>query len=127
MRTRRSGEGLVGVLAAMLIVVIAIVFFVTGGFGLFGKSENKRPDQMGETTIGRAKYRALDYECMTQLSQLRQSIEIHADPVEGTFPAKLEETSLGAKFYECPIGHERYDYDPATGKVKCTHPGHEKY
>jgi len=43
-------------------------------------------------------------------------------------PKTLAEVrGLGNDMKQCPIGKEPYEYDPATGKVHCPHPGHEKY
>lgn len=123
---RNSGQSLIGTLVVIAILVGLGLFFVYGGYGLTGSSE-KRPDGKGETLIGRSALRAKDSKCMQYLGQIRSAVQIATDPVEDVRPQTLEETRLGSDFYKCPIGKEPYSYDPATGTVKCVHPGHEKY
>jgi len=123
MKTTR-GNSLVGMLVAVAILILATIFFVTGG--KFG-AKSTRPDGKGETLIGQSAYYAKDSKCMNYLGQVRQSISIGTDPVEGTYPQSIEETKLGATFYKCPVGAEPYEYDPSNGKVRCIHKGHEKY
>jgi hypothetical protein len=122
----QKGNSLVGVLVAVFIVILAIVIFTTGGKFLGGKSA-ERADGKGETMIGKGLYRGKDATCMSNIGQLRSAIAIATDPVENTFPQQLEDTRLGAQFYVCPVGGERYEYDATTGKVDCPHKGHEKY
>lgn len=126
MISKSRGNSLVGVLVAVAIVILATLFFTTGGKFMGGQSA-ERADGKGETIIGKGIYRGKDATCMSNMQQLRGGISIATDQVEGTFPQELEETRLGAQFYVCPVGGERYDYDPTTGTVKCPHLGHEKY
>lgn len=121
-----SGNSLIGLLVAVFIVVLASVFFVTGGKFLGGESQ-ERADGKGKTLIGKSLYAAKDDVCISNLNQVRQGINIATDPVENTFPQTIEETRLGTQFYSCPVGKEPYEYDPTTGTVKCPHKGHEKY
>jgi hypothetical protein len=120
-----------GVIVAFLIVVVATVFFVTGGMGMLSSGDEdkyERPDGLGKTTIGRARYAAEDSACRTQLSQVRQMVMINTEPTDDTRPESLDQISgMPAGYAQCPIGKEPYEYDPATGKVECVHPGHEKY
>lgn len=124
---RRRGSSLIGVIVAVVIVLVATLVFTFGGFGLTGKGAPQRNDKVGKTLVGRSIARAKDEVCMSNLSQLRQAIEIASDPNDNTRPASIQDTRLGSDFYKCPIGAEPYDYDSQTGKVSCPHPGHEKY
>ena len=47
--------------------------------------------------------------------------------MEDTKPASLAAAKITGDLARCPIGHEPYVYDPATGTIHCVHPGHEKY
>lgn len=123
---KSRGNSLVGLLVAVVIVILAVLYFTTGGKFLGGKVA-ERPDGKGETLIGRSMYAAKDDACISNLKQVRMGVDIASDPVDGTKPASLQETKLGGQFYVCPVGNEPYDYDPATGKVHCPHKGHEKY
>lgn len=123
---KNRGNSLVGILVAVAIVILAVVFYTTGGRFLGGESKG-RPDGKGETLIGQSVYAAKDDVCISNLGQVRQAISIATDPVDNTFPQSIEETKLGQQFYVCPVGKEPYVYDPTTGTVKCPHRGHEKY
>jgi hypothetical protein len=55
-------------------------------------------------------------------------VMINTEPTDDTRPESLDQISgMPAGYAQCPIGKEPYEYDPATGKVECVHPGHEKY
>jgi hypothetical protein len=123
---KNRGNSLVGVLVAVFILVLAAAYFATGGKALGGEVK-ERADGKGETMIGRSLYRGKDAVCMSNMQQVRSGINIATDQVDGTFPASIEDTRLGSQFYQCPVGGEKYEYDPATGIVKCPHKGHEKY
>lgn len=118
----QRGNTLVATLAVIAIIAILAVVFLKGGGTM-----KARKDGIGKTIIGQTRADAKDTVCQSNLGQIRSSLQINQDPVEGTWPAKLEDTRLGADFYACPLGHEPYQYDPKTGKVRCIHPGHEKY
>lgn len=121
------GNTLVGVLAAMAILMVLAIalFYGSGAFG--GKAQSSRKDGKGTTVLGAAKYEATDEVCRNQLSQIRQAMQIVMMSNEDQPPADVRETKLPQEFYMCPIGKEAYEYDPTTGAVKCPHPGHEKY
>ena len=130
-RRTLSGNSLVGILVAFLVVVLAVVFFVTGGMGTIKNEEGeeyKRADGLGNTTLGRARYAAEDAACKTQLGQVRGLVSLASDPVDDTFPGELNDVGgLPNGYDKCPIGSEPYTYDAATGEVKCVHLGHEEY
>ena len=130
MRKLAAGNSLVGILVAFLIVVIGVVFLTTGGLGLIKneKGENyERPDKLGQTTLGRARYAAEDTVCRQQLGQVRGMIQVEMEPADEVYPSSLTDLRLPKDYDKCPIGKEPYEYDSATGKLKCVHPGHEKY
>ncbi len=121
----QRGNSLVGILAAVAIVILATLYFAVGP-GVKGQ-QSARADGKGNTVIGQSVYRAKDSKCMNYLGQLRQSITIQSDPVDGTKPTRLEDTRLGNEFYSCPVGKEPYQYDAESGRVWCEHKGHEQY
>ncbi len=126
MKTR--GNGLVGVLAAVLIVVVLALVFTVGTGALTGKSNlPPRPDGQGQTIVGRSLAKARDTECRSNLAQVRLAIQVATDPVDGSKPADLASVRVPAEFRKCPVGDEPYKYDAAEGTVSCPHPGHEKY
>jgi hypothetical protein len=126
MNTR--GNSLVGLLVTLAIICILMVVVMKGSnmFGMGGSQASPRADGRGTTVPGLVKANAQDEVCRSNLTQLRQSLQI-TSTTEDRFPASLEDTHLGATFYKCPMGGEPYDYNPATGEVHCRHPGHEKF
>ncbi|MBS1705341.1 MAG: hypothetical protein JST40_05670 [Armatimonadetes bacterium] len=88
---------------------------------------NKRKDQVGETVVGQSMARARDAECMNNLSQIRQFIQVYKTSGEDTNPASLDDARVPKTMQVDPIDKKPYEYDPTTGTVKCKHPGHEKY
>jgi hypothetical protein len=65
-------------------------------------------------------------ECQSNLQQLRQAIQIAKDSGDGA-PQSL--AALGTQYRSmltCPNSGQPYQYDPASGRVWCVTPGHEK-
>lgn len=124
----RRANSLVGLLVVFAIIAILAVVFMKGGnvFSAPG-SGSTRPDGKGTTIPGAAMAKAHDDECRLHLQDLRMAIQVAEMNDDDKPPATLEETKQGPEFYKCPLGGEPYQYDPSTGKVKCVHPGHEKY
>ena len=115
-------------ITVVLILILAVVLFK--GSSLFGASATHgkaRPDGKGTTVLGQVRYDAEDTVCQSNLMQLRQAIQLFEQSNDDHPPSSLADTRLGQEFYACPVGHEPYRYDPATGQVNCVHPGHEKY
>jgi hypothetical protein len=111
---------LIGLLAVIVIIAIMFVMYTgqRGGTGPAGAGG-------ATTTLGGARDRAGDAVCRNNLSQLRAAVSIHLGTA-GANPSSLEELQAGASL-SCAAGDEPYEYDPATGKVRCVHPSHEGY
>ena len=118
----RRGFSLIEILVVMVIIVVlsAITYSVYVG----GHGKNAPPGKAHSPME-----RAHDVKCMSNLRSVRQCIEAdRATDSDSKFPASLTEMrELSADLRECPVGHEPYRYDPATGQVHCVHPGHENY
>lgn len=105
---------------------------------LFGaascKKEAAEPEKEGirltrepaKSIPGRVMQKAVSVECQSNLQQIRSAVQIYKEENDA-FPATLAETNYPAKVLRCPISREAYIYDPATGEIHCTFPGHEKY
>jgi hypothetical protein len=86
-----------------------------------------RPEP-AQSVPGKAVQRAIGHKCQENLRQVRMLImSAKMDSEDGTHPASLTALPEAARISSCPLGHEAYTYDPATGEVHCPHPGHEKY
>lgn len=121
-RTLQQGQTLVASLIVIAIIAILAVVLMRGT----GDGTSKRADGRGTTVLGAVKAKSEDTVCIEYLRQLRQSIAVYQTSDDSN-PPTLQDTRLGSQFYQCPMGKEPYDYDPATGKVSCKHPGHEKF
>jgi len=111
-----------------LVVVVAIIAILATlllrGYGPASSPELTR--ELGETRAksmpGAALERARSVECMTNLSQIRQAISLHAMG-ETQPPPSLEDLRLPPQTTRCPVSGEPYLYDHFTGRVSCpTHP-----
>ncbi|MBL8048708.1 MAG: hypothetical protein JNJ45_08505 [Chthonomonas sp.] len=91
--------------------------------------ENKRLDQEGHTVVGQTFARAKDEVCMSNLRSLRQSVELYRSQSEDNAnpPVLIGLPGIPESMTSDPIDHKPYEYNPATGEVKCNHPGHSKY
>ncbi len=123
----RRGNTLVGMLVVVAIIAIMAAIFLGGGQGSsLGVGESKRADGKGRTVLGASMEAARDDVCRSNLGQIRSSIQI-ATTTDDEKPASLAELRGMSSVSSCPTGKEPYTYDPATGTVKCPHPGHGKY
>jgi prepilin-type N-terminal cleavage/methylation domain-containing protein len=122
-RLRRSR----GHLLIELIVVIAIIAILAAVYygGWLSPGTSDRPDGEGTTIVGRSALKARDTECQNYIGQVRSAISMQK--IDDIIPQSLQELNLPAKLLRCPIGSEAFEYDVATQKVKCPHPGHEDF
>ena len=66
-------------------------------------------------------------ECKSNIDQVRMAIQMYKD-ANDHFPPSLADLDRSVKDVEtCPDSHQPYQYDPATGTVKCLTPGHGKF
>ena len=114
MSTRRGA-----MLIELIVVVVIIAVVITVYYGL-GKKSGK---DGAKSTPAQAMDKAHGVECSSNLSQLRASIQMDSAD-KGQFPAALNPKS-GLSL--CPVSGQLYKYDPQTGEVHCTTPGHEKF
>lgn len=104
-----------------ILVVLVIILVLAGGYlGLRGKGKSNE-----KSVPVRAMQKAESVECQSNLNQIRQSVMM--DTQTGEAPPARIDTGATASISKCPISGQPYGYDPQTGKVWCTTPGHEKY
>ena len=112
------GFSLVEVLVVCL-VLIALAAWLSASY--LGKSKN---GEKAHTPIERAH----DTECMNNIHQLVLGVQtIQSSDPDGKPPQSLTELKFPQSMLSCPVGHEQYVYDPATGRVYCPHPGHQNF
>ena len=121
-RERERGQwSLIGLMLSLLILVVIAWLFLWPAMRTHeGGTTMSTPQQAIE--------RAKDVDCANNLRQIRYAIVMYRNENERA-PATLQELRMGVgpDFFRCPIGKEPYAYDPTTGAVRCTHPGHGRF
>lgn len=118
---------LVGILVSIAIlgVLMAVwLYYGTGGSSGSGASNPAAPPPVSR--VGEVRQAAESVECRNNLSQIRAAIQMRTT-TEETYPASLSELGLPPSLLGCPVSQQPYQYDPATGQVRCTTPGHMNY
>ena len=103
-----------------LVVAILIIALLAGAFyGLWrhGKGKDKSlPAQVKDKAVG--------VDCQNMLQQTRASIQMAMTDNDDRPPPSIP-TDM-TQYAKCPETSQPYSYDPQTGRVWCTTPGHEK-
>ena len=107
------------VLVEILLVIVIIGLLVAGYYGLSGRSGEGEE----KSVPGRAIEKAKSVDCANNLNQLRQLIQIYVIDND-RYPSRFNASEQGA-IGRCPVGGQAYVYDPQTGEIHCTTPGHE--
>ncbi len=129
----RSGKGFVLI---ELIVVVALIAVAAGVYFAWYSPKKARelkkavesgnPEQVPvgpQTVLGQALQKGESVQCMNNLSQLRQAIQMFVIDNE-RYPSSLSELNLPS-MTRCPVTGQPYQYDPKTGTVRC--PAHPNY
>jgi prepilin-type N-terminal cleavage/methylation domain-containing protein len=119
----RRGFSLVEILVVTLLLAllgVGLAYFYLGKGGVDPATGKRKV-----TPITRAR----DTECQSNLNQIRLSLQTAqiGQEDENQFPTSLQELKLPAGFTNCPDGKEPYQYDSQTGRVRCVHPGHDRF
>jgi len=124
----QRGQTMIASLIVMAIILILAVFLLRGYTNGHLGTGSARKDKLGNTIPGAAIAGAKDDVCRSNLSQDRAAIQIyHTTNGDEGFPPTMDDFRLGNDFEYCPLGHEKYVYNPQTGEIHCPHPGHEKF
>lgn len=131
---RRSGASLIGLVISVAVILILMLLVLhgiggKGGEGLVpgSKELNRQP---GESIPQAAANRAKGVQCQSNLRQIRLALQMALQGEEGRPPASLADLSaqgVTPDITRCPVSGQPYSYDPASGKVWCTTPGHEQF
>jgi len=116
----RGSWSLIGLLITVVIGLVLVLMFL---------GPQSKSGRGPHTTAGKAIEMAKDTECKSNVQQIRSAILAYRSENEAA-PASLADLKLGTanpEFFKCPVGHEAYVYDAATGTIHCPHPGHENY
>lgn len=110
-------------LVAILVVLVILAALVAVWF--WARPSRKAGKTSPEGLPQAALERSHEVECQNNLQQVRAALQMVQ--AEGNNPPDLASLNLGESFLKCPVGGEPYRYDPQTGQVNCSHPGHEKF
>jgi prepilin-type N-terminal cleavage/methylation domain-containing protein len=110
------------VLVEILLVIAIIALVIVGYYGLSGNGEGEAGNEVAKpSTPKQALDRGKAVECAANLRNLRAEIEMFQIE-HGRYPEKFNPSgSVGT----CPVSGKSYEYDPKTGRIYCTTPGHE--
>lgn len=120
-------------LIALVVICILLLIFLPRYLG--GKSSKGEEAALRELGIKKPQTSAgaielgKDVECMNNLKQIRSAITMFQSS-EDQLPSSLRDfvpSYFSESFIKCPVGGEPYLYNPASGTVRCPHPGHEKF
>ena len=119
--------------AVALSGILVVLLFIASGCA---STDNGKPSPTGNIAsdavhdYGQNVHNSMEAgkktECQSNLQQLRQAVQIAKDSGEGA-PQSL--AALGTQYRSmltCPNSGQPYQYDPASGRVWCVTPGHEK-
>mgnify|MGYP001128634329 CR=1 FL=1 len=117
-----------GQIFTIIEILVVVAILVAAGLYIANKYVGGQNDKVsGVSGTSDPKNRALAVECMNNLNQIRLAIDMYRQSnEEGRFPASLKEieSSVGEGMLKCPVSGVPYSYDPNTGRVWCTTPGH---
>lgn len=131
LRVRRE-SGQVGLLALVvgvaLIAIIAAVVWTKMGHQQRAQQPMPLPTT-ARTVPGQALEQGSAVECISNLRSIRQAIEMSKATDEAPPPSlsALSSSGITPSMLSCPVSHRPYQYDPRTGRVWCTTPGHERF
>jgi len=118
------------------IVVFLVAFIIAFAIAAVMWGQRQKPTRQGanaptqaQTVPGQAVERGHDVECMSNLRSIRQAIEMHKVTEEAPPPSlsALSSSGIGPQQLRCPVSKAPYQYDPSSGRVWCTTPGHEGF
>lgn len=106
----------------VVLVILLVLFAILAPRLMGGKGRDGKP-------IESPMQRGRSVECINNLSQLRQGYKLATMEEDAPKPQSLAEVGRGfpQSMFACPVGKQPYRYDPATGRIWCVQPGHERY
>lgn len=122
----RRGFALIELVVVLLLILVAMgAYFGLRGKPKPGELQGERSATGAESIPLRAMQKAESLACKSNLQQVRQSLQMDKDS-GAEYPASLDQGAT-ASVSKCPDSNQAYSYNPQTGQVWCTTPGHEKY
>lgn len=110
---------------AVIILVVVYLLYGTNTATTPGGGVITSPSGEARTRPGAALEQARGVECQQNLQGLRQAIAAYRLDNDEPPPSLADLRATGIT--RCPVSGNPYVYDPATGTVRCTTPGHENF
>lgn len=126
LRDRRGFFSLIELLVVLVIIMLATYLWLGGGSGPSGVPGYVSRQGGPTTTPGMALDAAVAVQCVENLRSIRQAVQAQ-QVEERPYPQTLADLGLPMASLRCPNTGQEYQYDPATGRVKCLTPGHGNY
>jgi len=118
---------LVGLMVAIAVgfVILFVVLLPRLTPGERAVKEGLVKPKEGQTVIGASLDKAKETSCSSSLRQIRMAIDYYKAE-NGQPPATLQDLKMptSGSFYTCPATGQPYRYDPNSGTVSCSTPGH---
>lgn len=135
----RSEQGfwtLIGILlaAAIIIVLVVVMYGPNSKISPEGRLNQASEESglevqthPGQSTVGAVSDKGKEPVCRNNLQQIRAYLTMEQTQND-QYPANLDARKIGSgSIPNCPVSNQPYSYDPATGIVRCTTPGHEGF
>lgn len=119
MRTTAHPRG--GFVFIEILLVIVIIGLLIGGY--YGLTASGKGPAETKSTPAQAIEKSKSVDCANNLNQLRQLIQIYVIDHD-EYPREFDPGQQGS-MGRCPVSGKPYVYDPQTGAIHCTTPGHE--
>jgi len=121
LRDKRGQWAIIEIVVVVAILAVLAYILVPRYIGGSNKGGNGPA-----TPIERAK----SVDCMNNLRTIRMAADMYRQTSEDRLPASLADlksSGISGSVTRCPVSETTYSYDPATGRVWCTTPGHDRY
>lgn len=125
--SERGQASLIGLLVVAVLGVFLVWFFVMRPHP--ARPGEKGLEDLSKTTMGQAIQEGHAVDCQNNLSQIRQAMQMWhtSEDRNPTTLSALSADGVTPSILFCPVSHRPYSYDPRTGRVWCTTPGHERF
>ena len=127
----RGNWTLISMLVVVAIIAIAGYVIINGNLSSVDKnSDLVDKESLKKTTYGKSIEKAQGEDCRQRLNQIRTGIQSYkAMSASEDNPPTLKDIGMGVSntYFYCPVSEEAYQYDPASGTVKCPHSAHSNF
>lgn len=114
-------------LVELLVVVVVLGILAAIVFPLYLRGTT-RTTPNGPVTGESPIQRGHSVGCINNLQQLRSAYQVALTMDDENRPTSLAELrGIPESMLRCPVGGQPYHFDPASGRISCVQPGHERH